>query len=231
MRGESLEFLVAAVASAESNRRNRVRLLRVVEETIGVLMMSTAAASKGISTVRYVFDPTVSRFTVQAFATGLLSMFGHNPTIAIRDFDGGVEFIPGTYENAFVNMNVNTATFEVLDEMKHNDREKLQDEMFDKVLDVARFSRAVFESNRIEVQSQTAPLVVHVDGQLNLRGVTQPHSFSARVSHSDASLRIFGDFSLLLSDYGIRPVSVAGGALRLKDELKFRFEIVAKRDG
>lgn len=115
--------------------------------------------------------------------------------------------------------------------MKHNDREKLQDEKFDKVLDVARFSRAMFESNRIEVQSQATPLVVHVDGQLNLRGVAHPHSFSARVSNSDASLRIFGDFSLLLSDYGIRPVSVAGGALRLKDELKFRFDIVAKRDG
>ena len=193
--------------------------------------MSTAAATKGLSTVRYVFDPSVSRFTVQAFATGLLSVFGHNPTIGIRDFDGGVEFIPGTYENAFLNMNVNTATFEVLDEMKQNDREKLQDEMFNSVLDVDHFSRAMFESNRIEVQSQSTPLVVNVDGQLTLRGVTHPHSFSARVSNADTSLRIFGDFSLLQSDFGIRPVSFAGGALRLKDELKFRFDIVAKRDG
>jgi polyisoprenoid-binding protein YceI len=203
----------------------------VVKEKIGVWVMTTAAATKGLSTVRYVFDPTVSRFTVQCFATGLLSVFGHNPTIAIRDFEGGVEFIPSTYEKAFVNMNVNTTTFEVLDEMKQNDREKLQDEMFDSVLDVARFSRAMFESNRIEVQSQTTPLVVNIDGQLTLRGVTHPHSFSARVSNADTSLRIFGDFSLLQSDYGIRPVSFAGGALRLKDELKFRFEVVAKRDG
>jgi len=36
--------------------------------------------------VRYVIDPKVSTFVVRAFATGLLSSFGHNPTIAIPDF-------------------------------------------------------------------------------------------------------------------------------------------------
>jgi hypothetical protein len=43
-----------------------------------------------------------------------------------------------------------------------------------------------------------------------------------------AMLRISGEFSLRQSDYGIKPVSFAGGALRLKDELKFNFELVAR---
>ena len=38
-----------------------------------------AAAASGD---RYVINPMVSRFTVKAFATGLLSAFGHSPTIA-----------------------------------------------------------------------------------------------------------------------------------------------------
>jgi hypothetical protein len=42
-------------------------------------------------------------------------------------------------------------------------------------------------------------------------------------------LRISGDFTLRQSDYGIKPVSFAAGALRLKDELKFNFEMVARR--
>jgi hypothetical protein len=81
-----LEFVVTALAFAEGDRRNEVWMFGVVEEKIGVWMMITATATKGLSTVRYVFDPSVSRFTVQAFATGLLCAFGHNPTIAIRDF-------------------------------------------------------------------------------------------------------------------------------------------------
>jgi hypothetical protein len=44
----------------------------------------------------------------------------------------------------------------------------------------------------------------------------------------DSMLRISGDFTLRQSDYGIKPVSFAAGALRLKDELKFNFEMVAR---
>jgi hypothetical protein len=42
-------------------------------------------------------------------------------------------------------------------------------------------------------------------------------------------LRVSGEFSLRQSDYGIKPVSFAGGALRLKDELKFKFELVGRK--
>jgi hypothetical protein len=56
------------------------------------------ATQRGIATVRYVFDKNASRFTVQAFATGMLSAFGHNPMIGIRDFAGEVQFVADTYE-------------------------------------------------------------------------------------------------------------------------------------
>jgi hypothetical protein len=44
-------------------------------------------------------------------------------------------------------------------------------------------------------------------------------------------LRASGDFTLSQSAYSIKPVSVAGGALKIKDELKFSFEIVARKQG
>jgi polyisoprenoid-binding protein YceI len=193
-------------------------------------MSSAPQAEPSVSAVRYVFDPSVSRFTVQAFATGLLSSFGHNPTIAIRDFEGGVEFPPEAYEKAFVHMKINLASLEVLDEMKRRDLEKLKEEMFEVVLQADRFPSAVFESNKIEIRSQANPLLVLVGGDLTFRGVTHRHSLTARVSSPDSSIRISGDFPLQQSNYGIKPVSFAGGALRLKDELKFNFEIIAKRE-
>ena len=42
-------------------------------------------------------------------------------------------------------------------------------------------------------------------------------------------LRANGEFSVRQTDYGIKPVSVAGGALKLKDELKCSFDIVARK--
>jgi polyisoprenoid-binding protein YceI len=179
--------------------------------------------------VRYSIDPASSRFTVQAFATGLLSTFGHNPRIGIRDYDGQIDFVPETYEKALVRINVRTATMDVLDEMKDKDRKTLEQTMYEQVLEADRFPNTVYESKQIIVQKLGNDLLsARVTGELSFHGVTQTQSFDARVTALGTMLRISGDFSLRQSDYGIKPVSFAAGALRLKDELKFDFELVAR---
>jgi polyisoprenoid-binding protein YceI len=190
-----------------------------------------AGTQRGFATVRYVFDKTVGRFTVQAFATGFLSSFGHDPTIAIRDYAGEVSFVPGTFENTEVHLSLRTASLEPQDEMKRDDLAKLQGAMYGEVLDVEHFPEALFESKQVKVQSQGSDLLqANVSGNLQLRGITQPHSFDAHVQVMGTMLRISGEFALRQSSFGIKPVSIAGGALKLKDELKFRFDIVAKKE-
>jgi hypothetical protein len=43
------------------------------------------------------------------------------------------------------------------------------------------------------------------------------------------TLRAQGSFTLLQSDYGLKIASVAGGGLKLKDELKFSYFILGRR--
>ena len=184
---------------------------------------------RGIASVKFLIDKRASRFTVQAIATGMLSAFGHNPTIGMRDYDGELEYVPETFEKTHVRVTVRTSAMEVLTEMKSDDRKKLEEEMYEKVLEVNRFSSAVFESKTITVEKLSGDLLrAHVTGDLSFHGVTQEHSFDARVTNMGTMLRISGEFSLSQSKYGIKPVSFAGGALRLKDELKFNFELVAR---
>jgi polyisoprenoid-binding protein YceI len=178
--------------------------------------------------VRFTLDTKASRFTVQAFATGMLSPFGHNPKIAIRDYDGEIQFAPDTYENAVVRVTVRTSAMDVQDEMSSDDQKKLEQTMYD-ALEVQRFPTAVYETKQITVQKQSEDmLLAQATGTLSFHGVTQTQSVNARVTRLGTMLRISGDFSLRQSDYGIKPVSFAGGALRLKDELKFAFELVAR---
>jgi len=100
--------------------------------------------------------------------------------------------------------------------------------MYD-VLEVQRFPTAAYQSKQITVQKQSEDmLVAQVAGALSFHGVTQTQSLNARVTRLGTMLRISGDFSLRQSDYAIKPASFAGGALRLKDELKFTFELVAR---
>ena len=189
-----------------------------------------AGTKRGLVPVKFLVDATASRFTVQAFATGLLSSFGHNPTMGIRDFDGEIEYEPGAYEKARVRVTVRTNAMEILDEMKSGDRKQLEQEMYGKVLEANRFPVAMFESKEITTQKLSGELLTaHVTGALSFHGTTQTHSLDARVTGMGTILRISGEFPLRQSDYGIKPFSFAGGALRLKDELKFSFEMVARQ--
>src|ERR1700747_1104541 len=184
---------------------------------------------KGLAPVKFKIDAAASRFTVQAFSTGLLSAFGHNPTIAIRDYDGEIQFNPDTIDNASVRVTVRTSAMEVVDEMKNDDRKKLEQTMYDQVLEPNRFPTAVYESKQMTVQKDSAEQWRgHVAGELFFHGATQSHSFDARVNYMGTTMRIVGEFPLRQSDYGIKPVSFAGGALKSKDEVKFNFQMVAR---
>jgi polyisoprenoid-binding protein YceI len=184
---------------------------------------------RGLEIVKFAIDSTASRITVQAFATGLLSVLGHNPTIGMRDYEGQIQFVPTTFEKAHVRVTVRTNAMDVLDEMKGDDRKKLENTMYNEVLEVQRFTEAIFESKEIVVEKLSAELCnARARGDLTFHGVTQPLSFVALVTDLGTMLRISGAFSLRQSDFGIKPFSFAAGALRLKDELKFNFELVAR---
>jgi polyisoprenoid-binding protein YceI len=119
---------------------------------------------------------------------------------------------------------------EVLDEMKKDDRKKLEQLMHSEVLKSAEFPEAVYESKKVVVEKLGRDLVLaHISGELSLRGATQPQLVDARVNDMGDRLRISGEFALSQSAYGIKPVSFAGGAMRLKDELKFKFEFIAEK--
>jgi hypothetical protein len=59
--------------------------------------------------------------------------------------------------------------------------------------------------------------------------VTNSQPLSAQVALIGDTLRAHGEFSLLQTAFGIKPVSIAGGSLKLKDELKCSFDILARK--
>jgi polyisoprenoid-binding protein YceI len=181
---------------------------------------------------RYRLDAGRSRFTVQAFAEGLLSSFGHDPVIAIRDFEGEVEFVPGTLEGAHVRMTIKTDSLAVQDDVKEKDRHEIERMMRGEVLEVSNYPEVVFESASVTASRiREGRYRARVIGNLTLHGVTQPNLWiQAEVTfNDDDTLRAQGDFSIRQTDYKIKPVSVAGGTLKVKNELKFKFDIVATK--
>ena len=183
-------------------------------------------------TDRYVIDGKASRFTVQAFATGLLAKMGHNPTIGIRDFSGEMKFNPDKLEAGSFRLLIKTASLSVQDDISSKDIREIERLMNDEVLETAKFPEILYEADSISVTKMTDTLCsATLNGKLTLHGVTRNQPIAVRVALLGSMLRASGDFSLDQTDYDIKLVSVAGGALKLKDELKFSFEMVARQQG
>jgi len=100
------------------------------------------------------------------------------------------------------------------------------------VLETKRFPEVVFESSSISADRLKENLSrVNVEGRLVLHGVTNGQTFFSQVALGVDTFRAYGEFSLLQSDYGIRIASIAGGTLKLQDELKFSFYVVGRKQG
>jgi polyisoprenoid-binding protein YceI len=180
--------------------------------------------------VQYSIDPKASQFTVQAFASGLISAVAHSSKIAIRKWKADVNFVPDTVTDASVKAVIQSGSLEVLDELRESDRRELHRVMYDDVLETRRYPEVVFESSTIQVERLKDNLNrVNVEGRLSLHGVTNGQTFLSQVAFGVDSFRAYGEFTLLQSDYGIKIASIAGGTLKLQDELKFSFYVVGRK--
>jgi polyisoprenoid-binding protein YceI len=182
-------------------------------------------------TVRYVIDSRVSRFTVQAFAGGLFSALGHNPVIAITEFSGEAQ-IPEDLEQASLVVTIEAASLKVVSDMSDKDRLEIERVMHERVLETAGYPEIVYNCFRVSAsKTGEGQYWIALNGDLRLHGVTRGLTIPARVTVSGDNLKASGSFSMPQSNYAIELVSVAGGTLKVKDELKCSFEVVAKKQG
>lgn len=180
----------------------------------------------------YAIDPGISRFTVRVFATGMFSALGHNPTLAVRDFDGEASFSPDALDQARLVLKIKAGSLAVTDNISDKDRRELERTMNQEVLETARYPEILYESTQASAsKAGDGQFFVNLLGALTLHGVTNTQAISTQVSLTGDMLRAHGEFNVLQSAYGIKPVSVAGGTLKVKDELKCAFDIVARKKG
>ena len=190
--------------------------------------MNTEGTRKAITSYR--IDATRSRFFVRASATGMLSAFGHNPTIAIRDFSGEAQAMPDTLEGAQIRIRINAAAFKVADDINEHDRLEIEKVMNEQVLEITEFPQITYESNAIaSTRIFEGQYRINMSGKLFLHGVTRDFPVEAQLTVSEDSIRARGEFTVLLTDFRIRTPRVAGGAISLKNEVKSSFDIVAGR--
>jgi polyisoprenoid-binding protein YceI len=97
-------------------------------------------------------------------------------------------------------------------------------------LETSRFPDVTFESTGITATKLGDTLfAVNLTGNLTLHGATRSQSVTCQVSLNGDSVRGYGECVINQTDFGIRLVSVAAGALKVKDEVKCAFDITLNK--
>jgi polyisoprenoid-binding protein YceI len=205
------------------------RRLSSVAAALLLITAVTAAQEKS----NYSIDGMRSKVQINVYKEGVFKAFGHDHLVAAKELSGQVQFDPEKIDQSAVRLKIPTKSITVIDPGEsEKDRQDVQATMEgEKVLDVAKFPEITFASSSVTAARKTpAGWEVTLSGKLKLHGVEKPVNFPLRVNAEANELRGEGEVSILQTDYGITPVKVGGGSVKVKDKLKITFNIVAAKD-
>jgi polyisoprenoid-binding protein YceI len=179
----------------------------------------------------YTIVSSESSFRVFVGKAGLFSVFAHDHDIGVKSFNGRVVVPEAGAGGGSLEMEVDATSLDVLDtKPSESDKKKIFDSMHKEVLESAKHPKITFKSVSVSDVKQTSndSYSLIVNGDLTLRGVTKRIAIPVAATVTPQQLRATGKYTLKQTDFGIKPYSAAGGAIKVKNEVVLNFDIVAK---
>jgi len=174
----------------------------------GLLM----AQEKAIDTQR-------STITIHVGKSGLLSAAAHDHTVFAPISSGTIlDAVPGHVE-----FRVATAKMTVKPDPKIDakDQSTIQTHMEEMTLETKKFPEITFRSSRVQKLNDGQ---WKVDGDLSLHGVTKAVSLTVKQTGGSYTTHSV----LKQTDFGITPISIGGGLIKVKNEVEIDFQIFAR---
>jgi polyisoprenoid-binding protein YceI len=171
------------------------------------------------SAQQHAIDTEKSVMTVRVYKAGVFSALGHNHEIAAPIARGWADTTAHRVE-----VYAKASALRVRDaEVSDQDRAGIQNTMLGpEVLDAERYPEVLFRSTEAESAGADS---WSIRGDLTLHGQTRPVTVELR----EAAGHYLGTSRFKQTDFGIKPVRVAGGAVRVKDEVRIEFDIQLAR--
>lgn len=156
-----------------------------------------------------------SRLTVHVYKSGLFAFAAH-------DHEINAPIVSGEVNDPLTSVTLSVATARMSVDDPHGpagDRPQVQERMLGPdVLDTAHFPSIDFKSTGIAAAADGWD----VSGQLTIHGVTRAVRFHVTRTNGHYT----GSTTLKQTDFGIQPVTIAGGTVKVKDEIRIDFDII-----
>ncbi len=194
---------------------------------LGILAIGVWFGSSSAYGQSKAIDGNKSSLKIRVLKSGAFAAFAHDHEIEAPIAEGTIDASDHSSEDhgsdhASVYLRVESGKMRVLDpEISADARADIEHTMRSaKVLDVEKFPEIFYQSTSVTGRGEAR---WEVRGDLTLHGKKQ----RVVVDVSLASGHYRGSASIKQSDFGIDPIRIAGGTVKVKDELKIEFDIVA----
>lgn len=174
----------------------------------------------------YRVDPDSSLIEIHLEPGGFFSFLGDRHLIQAPILRGHIRDYPEARAGGSASLLIDAASLRVVDpHLSREVREEVQQIMKGpQVLHVENYPQIAFHSEAV------LPLVdgrLEIQGRLRLRGTEQPVRCVARLEGTPPPLRATGACRLRQTSFGIVPFSYRMGLVRVHDEIRVTFSILA----
>jgi polyisoprenoid-binding protein YceI len=199
---------------------------------IATWLLAQGPAQPGIGPTVLTVDAANSQVMIQVGKAGVFGFAGHAHEVAAADVHGEVIVDQADLSRASVSLEFTAAALRVTgrNEPPADVGEVQRVMLSDQVLDVKRFPTISFRSRRIAVAARTATAAdLLIEGDLTLHGTARPMTVRASAAFdARGRLTATGSFPLMQSDFGMVPVTAAGGTIRVRDQVDIQFVLRAR---
>lgn len=173
-------------------------------------------------------DTSASRLVIRASKRGLLSAVTHDHEFTPARWEAQVDFDPGRSQDVRVEVRIDAATLhDHVARLGQGSRDSVDRETAGpKVLDAQRYPEIRFHGESSSARGDTDGLEGVLHGALTLHGTTRPLDVPFHARTDATGYRVSGSARFLQTDFGITPISKAGGTIGVDDEIQVEFELV-----
>lgn len=196
----------------------------------------TAPDTRGATV--YEVDARSSQLNILVFRGGKLSRLGHNHVMTSHDLSGRAwvhpELARSGFELSFPVMRLvvddpqarRAAGSDFPPDIPQSDKDGTRKNMLKpEVLDVERYPEVKVRSAKVEGTLQAA----QVTARVTIKDMSRDVQVPVKIEIEGGKLSASGEFDVLQTEFGIKPFSVALGALEVQDKLHVKFSIVAEK--
>ena len=192
--------------------------------------LSAQRAKRKDKTRIYTIDLSQSRVTATLTQEGFIARRYPTHRVEVKNFTGKIEAPERDETRIAVEVEAETKSLTNADEgMTEFERREFHNVLNNSVLESDKFPMIKFVSVSVsDARKSGETLSLTLNGDLTMRDATKRVSFPVTVTISKDQLRATGDAELKQTDFGIKPYSGKLGMIRIGDEVKISFAIVAK---